>query len=304
MLVSPTECLFFFAPMVPLLLLLCLLIAQSRAPTVPPNPWRVKGREFLNAFLRVVKNQPVPESRGHFVFIGDTSIRYLFDEFRKPFAHTSWNSSDRCHLNDFFAFPKPNNWHKPSPHEGPLAYGLAHTNCQDCPDCHHVLQHGLRPNASSVEYLSVEFARDVGIQTPTYSTTQENLVHLYLTPRYKDLDRVVLIVNVGTHDLALHDPIPTYEANLRFFLTLLRAQLPAATVVWRGMIPMGGTHPSPPHLMAQLNEVSVKVAVDTGCLTLDLLESVRPYVHFLCQNESHNPTIYRGLAHFMHSVLH
>lgn len=32
----------------------------------------------------------------------------------KQAAATSWNSSDRCHLNEFFAFPKPNNWHKPS----------------------------------------------------------------------------------------------------------------------------------------------------------------------------------------------
>eukprot|EP00669_Euglena_mutabilis_P009738 TRINITY_DN4579_c0_g1_i1.p1 TRINITY_DN4579_c0_g1~~TRINITY_DN4579_c0_g1_i1.p1 ORF type:complete len:302 (+),score=27.22 TRINITY_DN4579_c0_g1_i1:28-906(+) len=292
--------------MVPLLLLLllCLLIPPSRAPTVPPNPWRVKGREFLDAFLRVVKNQPVPESRGHFVFIGDTSIRYLFDEFRNPFAHTAWNSSDRCHLNDFFAFPKPNNWHKPSPHEGPLAYGLAHTNCQDCPDCHHVLQHGLRPNASSVEYLSVEFARDVGIQTPTYS-------HHTGEPGAPLFDPAVQGPRSSGPDRERGHPRPCAarpHSHIRGQPPFLPDPSPGTTTGRDGRLAGDDTDgrdtPVPPHLVAQLNEVSVKVAVDTGCLTLDLLESVTPYVHFLCQNESHNPTIYRGLAHFMHSALH
>jgi hypothetical protein len=100
-------------------------------------------------------------------------------------------------LNDVFGLPFAETWIQPdaSKFEGPTMYGLQDHFCHDCTDCESsFLQCTLKENDTVANgdkddtnkcshdkklvyggYFSIEFARDVEIQTPEYTTTQENI---------------------------------------------------------------------------------------------------------------------------------
>jgi hypothetical protein len=48
------------------------------------------------------------------------------------------------------------------------------------------------------EYVGIEFARDLTLQTDLFDTTQQNIFRLYL-PSLPTFD--VIVVNTGVHDL-------------------------------------------------------------------------------------------------------
>ena len=49
-----------------------------------------------------------------------------------------------------------------------------------------------------MEYIGIEFARDLTLQTERYETTQDNIFRLYL-PKLTAFD--IIVVNTGVHDL-------------------------------------------------------------------------------------------------------
>ena len=71
--------------------------------------------------------------------------------------------------------------------------------------------------------LVYQFARDVSIQGPNFTTTQENIVLGYLAHAPPD----VVVLNAGLHDTSLQDSSPeAYEANMRWYLGLFDALVP------------------------------------------------------------------------------
>eukprot|EP00977_Amphora_coffeiformis_P026313 scaffold25467_cov92-Amphora_coffeaeformis.AAC.1 len=134
---------------------------------------------------------------------------------------------DRCHINEQLGLEYPANWTAPRNElfEGPAMYGLdpEHKHCQDkrgglCEvlDCHpksgldldnavSVLNETERESLIYAGYIGVEFARDVELQTPQFSTTQENVASfLNRTWNTKEMlkiyEKPTCVVNTGHHD--------------------------------------------------------------------------------------------------------
>jgi hypothetical protein len=79
-----------------------------------------------------------------------------------------------------------------------------------------------------IEYIAVEFARDVSLQSSLYRTTQENVGH-YLSKQ--NVSHVIF--NTGLHDTALEDPSgKSYRKNLIWYSGVLRRFMPLASFLW------------------------------------------------------------------------
>ncbi|CAB9523197.1 expressed unknown protein [Seminavis robusta] len=173
----------------------------------------------------------------------------------------------RCRLNQDFLHPatctNPEQWNPPNVAlgEGPVAYGCYFPNCEDCGDggCNSLysvcqrrqhesseecrLPRSMPTNTNSDKpspmttqqnqvyggYFSIDFARDVELQTPQHKTTQENFAS-FLHQQYNADPWVmqsfggppVCVVGMGVHDMAIPSiALPQYLTNLEWFLSLL-----------------------------------------------------------------------------------
>jgi hypothetical protein len=176
---------------------------------------------------------------------------YLIRKFYNPpcpnySCHTV--KAGRCKTDQLFGIvQRVEHWQVPNQTEGPVGYGKTHPYCQDCMGCDSILLH-CRPDSQlsactrrtrpTGGYLSVEYARDVEIQSTSHHTTQENFAH-YLDTQWntndmvRDLGRPVCVVSTGVHDaklLQINDEV--YLGNVRSYLRLLAQQ--CAHVVWLG----------------------------------------------------------------------
>lgn len=92
---------------------------------------------------------------------------------------------------------------------GPLYHGLENPGCMDCGGCKGYGE------TSFIEYLGVEFSKDVAVQLPpNYLYTQEVVYQLYLRPRTYD----AIVINTGLHDLLLCAVDFTRNLNWTFAL--------------------------------------------------------------------------------------
>ena len=144
--------------------------------------------------------------------------------------------ADRCQLNDFFDLPYAEEWREPEVRpglhkfEGPLKYGLENHYCTDCSGCKsNLLECQVDDTADIAQsddvtqeadcarkhltyggFISIEFAKDVEVQTPRYTTTQEN-VAWYLQRSWnqptskvmKEWGLPICVINTGNHDVIL-----------------------------------------------------------------------------------------------------
>jgi hypothetical protein len=151
--------------------------------------------------------------------------------------------------------------------EGPMHYGYDHPYCTDCDGCDtRLLTCSLLekeddgdaagtgtdttsiledtcPTDPNIEdrmytgpayggYLSVEFARDVELQTEQYATTQENLLSNYIAQHWntphsmlQEFGRPICTVSTGLHDIALPNVTKAaYLHNVRWYLDILSEQ--------------------------------------------------------------------------------
>ena len=130
--------------------------------------------------------------------------------------------STRCGLATYLGAPRADNWTLPSAVQGPVHYGLQHHFCADCSGC----DASLRAN---VEYIPVEFANDVEIQTNSLRTTQQ-VVGEYLSKNNKD----VCFVSAGIHDLAISNLTEHgYVKNVLRYISLLRDG--CTRIIWKSM---------------------------------------------------------------------
>ena len=165
--------------------------------------------------------------------------------------------STRYQLNDFLDLQYADEWKMPDPtkFEGPLKYGLLNSYCTDCSGCASnfldcqiqqlfemdpVRQTCDRKRLTYGGYMGIEFARDVEIQTPTYSTTQENIAeylrHSWNDPTsplqvMKDWGLPICVINTGNHDAMLPDiTLEDFIKNVKWYLNIYRYQ--CAHIIW------------------------------------------------------------------------
>jgi hypothetical protein len=120
----------------------------------------------------------------------------------------------------------------PDSSSGPTAFGLGNPGCRDCSGCEALL-HECKDDefaaSATLEYIAIEFARDVSIQSSAYATTQESVVLGYLARDPPDY----IVFNCGLHDTSLPDPSSeAYERNLRWYMSVLLKLVPASRLLW------------------------------------------------------------------------
>lgn len=202
----------------------------------------------------------IPAHHHRWVFMGDSTMWRLYrysglssytqDSGRMqrmcPHYHCQSITSDRCDMNEILNLPRSSHWKPPNLTlgEGPRAFGLENPFCQDCQGCtssflwcrkngapetpcayndtNQVLVHG--------GYFSVEFARDVEVQTEHCSTTQECLAY-YLERDWNTVDitedfgRPICVVGTGHHDVGVANITQEiFLTNVDRYITLLSAQ--------------------------------------------------------------------------------
>jgi hypothetical protein len=173
-------------------------------------------------------------------------------------------SHSRCSLNEAYLFPPlltdlDSSWRMPNftLGEGPSMYGLETHNCQDCGGCNsrYVIcnrkayattqECNLNDRNSTTRrtmyggYFSIEFARDVEVQTAKFSTTQENVAHIIQENFNQELwllehfgGRPICVVCAGIHDIYLPEiTLSKFLNNVEWYLELLLEKA-CGHVVW------------------------------------------------------------------------
>jgi hypothetical protein len=156
--------------------------------------------------------------------------------------------ASKCDLNGVFGIPyRPDRqWYPPNYTlgEGPL-YGLENPYCNDCNGCKSQLAVCTNSKLSINKkrtcpdstlktlyyggYISMEFARDVEIQSPNFGTSQENIALLFLNSTQWNQDLILrsfgpaaCVVGGGFHDMALPNiTLSRYIDNVKWYLRLL-----------------------------------------------------------------------------------
>jgi len=202
------------------------------------------------------------------------------------------HAADRCQLNDNFGLPYAETWVPPDPlkFEGPKKYGAENPGCSDCAGCAtNFLECSYDPlNRNGDEgsycknnkrvyggFMTMEFARDLEIQTPQFQTTQENLAayvsHKWNTPELLELwGKPICVLGAGNHDILL-DNITTedFVRNVRFMLTTM--QPACGHLVWLGNT-TNGRESEYPQTMRQMKswDAAVKEMIESEPLLLGM----------------------------------
>ena len=231
------------------------------------------------------------------LFLGDSTMFRLFIWTKKhwldPVAGKCGcraKGSGRCGLNKFYGMTNSMQWTQPNftLSEGPVVYGLANPRCNDCSGCTSTIleckftrtvkwKEGDDPwscihkklSALSM-YFSVEFARDVEIQTDTSKTTQESIAKwLYKSSddmrRWNSLsvsgqninagastshlsrtktdaperwlvpisDSAICVINAGLHDMLVKNITDNaYVNNVRWYIRTIRGSGVCMHIIW------------------------------------------------------------------------
>jgi hypothetical protein len=132
--------------------------------------------------------------------------------------------------------------------EGPVKFGYSNPYCTDCDGCDTKLltcslwksddapcsDEAASTNGGNYTcgYLSVEFARDVELQTDQYKTTQENLLSVYIAEHWnapiemiEEFGRPLSVVSAGHHVIWLPNITKEiYLENIHWYLGILSQQ--------------------------------------------------------------------------------
>lgn len=152
---------------------------------------------------------------GRLVFLGDSQMAKLYLKSRDSLEKCSDKKKmGRCGNMEYLLGTKLLNWTAPNHSllEGPFVYGLSNPGCTDMSSegTQDVLCRGKLGNRTNkqetgyeweLEYLGVEFARDVEVQTDRIRTTQEAAAH-YMCNRSAPRPSAI-VVNTGVHDVIL-----------------------------------------------------------------------------------------------------
>lgn len=225
--------------------------------------------------LREDNKTMVSLERHRWLFLGDSTMGKLFytSSLKNHLIHgapvmtvcphyrCSKVRAGRCNLAESMKLTRrsQSEWRQPNftMGEGPFVFGLANPFCLDCSGCYsgwlwcrngnHVASDdpnnetrcSFSKNTGSSGfyggYASVEFARDVEIQTDLYTTTQENVMqHIQREwndnnepngPMLSDFGRPICVVSTGHHDIVIPNTTRlAYLTNVIWYLNLFSAQ--------------------------------------------------------------------------------
>jgi len=239
----------------------CIELLYNRLPSAATNKERMIGGGNVQHQINSQR----------WLFFGDSTMKRLFDlsELKKVLiedplkevgrkclgdAKCEEHAADRCDLNINFGLPFAEQWVPPDPNsfEGPKKYGVEHPYCTDCSGCQtHFMECSYlfdpRGGSGSVcknnkrrygGYITMEFARDKEIQTPQFSTTQENVGH-YISTIWNTPDllgewgKPICVLGTGNHDILL-DAITTKDFIQNVFFMLKTMQQSCSHMVWLG----------------------------------------------------------------------
>jgi hypothetical protein len=154
----------------------------------------------------------------------------------------------------YYKLPASKQWTLPDPKykgEGPIGYGLKNPYCTDCRNCWNVrmdapassssssssssttesessvTDSNIKPKQQYIEYLVVEYTRDVTIPTLVTNTTQETVAY-YLKSQLPE----VCVVSVGLLDAMIYPPVSQtmFVKNMDRYISLL--QRVCGNVIW------------------------------------------------------------------------
>jgi len=154
--------------------------------------------------------------------------------------------------------------------EGPAAIGLDNPGCSDCIGCNMDFllcqSNGRDPISQDTMslhggFIPIEFARDVELQSPSASTTQE-VVATFLQEFYNteqlvnDFGLPICVVNSGHHDVLVATESQFVE-NVMTYIGLLTPQ--CSMIVWiTTNAPLGNTYPQQIELTRLWNEAVIQ----------------------------------------------
>lgn len=171
------------------------------------------------------------------VLLGDNGMAKVADFISQKWPFDSYNATsyrNSCRNMAYYGLPPPTQgWSEPNAAlgEGPLAIGRSSPYCTDCTKCWNVLMEGPKSAEKQyVEYLVIEYSRDVALPTQVTTTTQETAAH-YLEAKSPG----VCIASTGLNDAAIDPPISDdlYLKNSDDYLRLL--QQACKSVIWIGI---------------------------------------------------------------------
>jgi hypothetical protein len=195
--------------------------------------WNTTLRSCHEILMPALHNQP------SWVFLGDSGMANLpyYISLKWPFGALNITTRRHpCQNLAYYRLPPPNHeWIPPDPSkgEGPMGHALENPYCMNCKKCWNLLMENPVFPERYVEYLVVEYARDVSIPTLVTNTTQETAIY-YLRQRHR-APPTVCVASAGLHDAAIDPPISLdmYLTNVDKYLALL--QRTCQHVVWMGM---------------------------------------------------------------------
>lgn len=176
--------------------------------------------------------EPTLNQQPSWVFLGDDGMANIpyYLSTKWPFGNVNITSRrNPCQNLLYYRLPPPDNgWTAPDPlkGEGPVGRGKERPYCMDS-NSWNVKLRGDTNVDRYVEFLTVEFARDVSLQTLVTETTQKTIAY-YLSRE----PPAVCIATAGLNDAAIQPPISEdlFIKNMDKYLALL--QRTCHNVVW------------------------------------------------------------------------
>lgn len=200
-------------------------------PIVPKNrycSWNTTLQDCYETLMPTFHKQP------SWVFLGDAGMANIpyFLSVQWPVGNLTINTRrNPCQNLIYYGLPPPNDgWKAPNSEqgEGPAGLGKERPYCMDCTNCWNVgMTSGTQADDLSVEYLVVEYARDVSLPSRVTKTTQETAA-FYLGRKPPS----VCVASAGLNDAAIQPPVTQelYLQNADKYLGLL--QRTCKHVIW------------------------------------------------------------------------
>jgi hypothetical protein len=214
----------------------CVKLLSSRM-NAPFRRWLMFGDSTMS---RLMRRSPLKS------ILLDRSIVQINKACPMDFSCTN-RSGTRCNRNEVFGIPyrSDRQWYPPNYTlgEGPVKYGLENPYCNDCGGCNSELvvctNLTINNNRTCPEstlkklhfgaYISMEFQRDVEIQSPNFGTSQENIALLFLNSTQWNHDLIsssfgptACIIGAGFHDMQVRNiTLSIFIDNVKWHLRLL-----------------------------------------------------------------------------------
>lgn len=180
---------------------------------------------------------PAIGKRRSWVFLGGSEMAKLahYVSLKTPFAAGNVTTHrNSCQNLAYYGLPPPDHaWVPPDETrgEGPSGYGRQNPFCMDCRKCWNLLKSNHGTTNEYIEYLVVEYARDVSLPTLVTNTTQETAAY-YLGRRHSP---PVCVASAGILDAMLEPAVPVdlFVQNVDKYMSML--QRICHHVIWIGI---------------------------------------------------------------------